>query len=160
MPIKKDQAGFTLIEVVAALLIIGVVLLGFFYLFMNATTTTKKANEIFDATYYAQQEMEHLYQLSQSVTLENREQAITFVPAKSGETTAQYEARKIYYYSKIAGTSKFEKQGNKLEDANNSYYYELTCEVLPLKLTKIIVRVYERKGGVQKAQMESIYEWR
>lgn len=165
MPIKdkrlgRDQTGFTLLEVIVSLLIISVVLLSFFYLFMNATVSTKKTKEILDATYYAQNEMEHLFLLSQSIRFQDRDQAITHVPELTDETAVQYEAKKKYYYSKIMNSSKYERQGNSTKDPYNNYYYELTCEALPLNLTKISVKLYDHKGGVLKAQMESIYEWR
>lgn len=44
----------TLIEVVAALLIIGIVLISFFGLLVQSNKTTHKSNDIMDATYAAQ----------------------------------------------------------------------------------------------------------
>jgi len=159
LAIKKDQSGFTLIEVVVAVVIISIILLGFFMFFLNASKTTKTSTEIFDAIYYAQREMERIYQLSQSFEFDNREVAITEPPVVEGETTPQVEAKKAYYYSKT-GENTFEKLGDAGVDSNDYYYYQLLCIPQNYNLTKVVVNVYDQKGGVLKAKMESVYEWR
>src|SRR5690606_10184275 len=119
MKIKKDQSGITLIEALASIVIVTIILLSFFYIFFYATKSTRASNEIFDATYYAQKEMEYLYQLSQTVEHSNWEQAITHVPQVPDESWEQHEAKRIYYYNKLTHSTIYEKLGNVNEDPNN-----------------------------------------
>lgn len=151
MFVKKNQSGFTLIEVIASLVIITIILISFFSFFLSNAKTTKTSNDIFDATYYAQKEMEHLYQLSQTRTFDDRISAITAMPQPD-------EERKKYYYQ--GTTTSFEKYGDAQANPGNIYYYHLTCVPKTLNLTKVVVKVYDKKNGTLKAQMENILEWR
>lgn len=60
----KNNQGMSLIEVVAALLIIGIMLISFFGLLIQSNKTTHKSNDIMDATYAAQVKMEEIYNAS------------------------------------------------------------------------------------------------
>lgn len=155
--LKKQQSGFTLIEVIASIVIITIILLSFFPFFINTAKTTKTSNDIFDATYYAQREMETLYGMSQNNQFINVEKTII----EDGLPPAVSQADKIYYYQIIPGSSRtYEKLGDKTIDANNIFYYELNWEPMSNNLTKVLVKVHDKKGGILKAQMESIFEWR
>ncbi|KYG89112.1 hypothetical protein A0U40_13900 [[Bacillus] sp. KCTC 13219] len=64
----NNHEGMTLVEVVAALVLIGIVLISFFGLLIQSNKTTHKSNDIMDATYVAQMEMENLYNASGSAS--------------------------------------------------------------------------------------------
>ncbi|MEC1179249.1 prepilin-type N-terminal cleavage/methylation domain-containing protein [Metasolibacillus meyeri] len=64
----KNNQGMSLIEVVAALLIIGIMLISFFGLLIQSNKTTHKSHDIMDATYMAQIEMENLYNAASGAT--------------------------------------------------------------------------------------------
>lgn len=98
----------TLVEVVAALVLIGIVLISFFGLLIQSNKTTHKSNDIMDATYVAQVEMENLYNASGSArsyedlasfyepseepstsysSLEDINETFTYLPRKEGNFT-------------------------------------------------------------------------
>lgn len=152
MTIKESESGFTLLEVVASLIIITIILMSFYSFFISTAKTTKTSNEIFNATYYAQKEMEHLYQLSQIEAFNDRISVITAIP--NGEV----EEREKYYYS--GTTTIFEKLGDLETDPNNNYYYILKCIPEFNNVTTVIIEVYDEKSGLLKAKMENKIEWR
>ena len=61
MKFLKKERGFSLIEVVAAIVIVSIILLSFFGLFLQSKKTHVASESIVDTTYHAQQEMEALY---------------------------------------------------------------------------------------------------
>lgn len=154
---RLNESGLSLVEVVASIVIISIILIGFITFFINTAKTTKTSNEVFDATYYAQMEMELLYGMSKNNPINN----VEFVITKDGQSQSISEAEKVYYYQKTPNELRtYEKFGNKITDANNIFYYELSWEPMSNNLTKVLVKVFDKKGGILKAQMESAFEWR
>ena len=168
--LKNKQSGFTLVEVVASIVIITIILTSFFPIFINTAKTTKTSNDIFDATYYAQKEMEILYNLSQTtivskgLTMSEKtaiiESAITHTPFNG---TPEYAANKEYYYTK--DINNFVKKGNETIDSSNVFHYELEFEYYDeeLNLTRFIINIYDKADTARakpEAKMESIFEWR
>ncbi|MFL2070942.1 prepilin-type N-terminal cleavage/methylation domain-containing protein [Marinilactibacillus psychrotolerans] len=78
-PIKliKKQEGTTLIELIVAIAILSIVVTSFLIFFVQSSQTTQSSENITDATYLAQEEMEYLYHLSDSKTLDESIQALT-----------------------------------------------------------------------------------
>lgn len=66
----KKEDGAALIELIAAIAILSLVVTSFLAYFIQSAQTTKSSEEIIDATYLAQQEMENLYSISQDQTRE------------------------------------------------------------------------------------------
>ena len=60
----KNNKGFSLIEVIASVLIITIILLSFFSLLIQTKKTEVRSNETVVATYIAQAVMEEIYYLS------------------------------------------------------------------------------------------------
>lgn len=60
----RNNKGFSLIEVIAALLIITIILLSFFSILIQTKKTEVRSNETVVATYIAQAVMEEIYYLS------------------------------------------------------------------------------------------------
>lgn len=80
----RNQEGATLVELIAAIAILAIVVTSFLSFFIQSAQTTHSSEEITDATYLAQQEMEHLYHLSDTMTLE---ESIAELTAHSSSTT-------------------------------------------------------------------------
>ncbi len=90
----------SLIEVVAALLIIGIVLISFFALLIQSNKTTHKSNDIMDATYVAQIEMEKIYNASRSASSYESLATGYMLSEEPGATISSLpELDEIYAYS-------------------------------------------------------------
>lgn len=63
----KNERGVSLVEVVATVVIIAIVLGSFFTLIIRSNATSVSSNQIMNATYAAQQEMERIFKSSKSV---------------------------------------------------------------------------------------------
>ena len=59
--ILKQQKGMTLVEIVAGILIIGLLFISFFGIFISSKKTGIASEEIVDGTYIAQEAMEEIY---------------------------------------------------------------------------------------------------
>ncbi len=59
--IVHNEKGVTLVEVVASFVILVILLISFYTLFIQTAKTTKSSEDIVDATYIAQTEMEKIY---------------------------------------------------------------------------------------------------
>ncbi|WP_413526859.1 type IV pilus modification PilV family protein [Marinilactibacillus psychrotolerans] len=66
----KSQQGTTLVELIVAIGILAIVVTSFLIFFIQSSQTTQSSENITDATYLAQEEMESLYHLSDSKTLD------------------------------------------------------------------------------------------
>ncbi|QQP13758.1 prepilin-type N-terminal cleavage/methylation domain-containing protein [Lysinibacillus agricola] len=150
MFIKKKQQGFTLVEVLASLVIITIILLSFFSFFISTAKTTKTSSTIFDATYYAQKEMEELYNITQSTLI------------KKNDTNIKKEKDIILAVSRIGfkqDVDSFTKEGEVF-----NYRLKIKYEDLDRNLTRFTIYACEKgkacENAAIKAQMESIYEWR
>ncbi|QDQ01890.1 prepilin-type N-terminal cleavage/methylation domain-containing protein [Lysinibacillus fusiformis] len=157
MFVKNNESGITLVEVIASLVIITIILVSFFSFFINTAKTTKTSNNIFDATYYAQKEMEELYNLTQTTVVlknDNKEQPI--IQAIINNDYEPDENRSGY----------FNKEGDITTDKNNVFNYKLKLDYYDLdkNLTRFTIFVCEKETVCEKsaikAQIESIYEWR
>lgn len=72
----KNNKGFSLIEVIAALLIITIILLSFFSLLIQTKKTEVRSNETVVATYIAQAVMEEIYYLSTTMDYDQNNKTI------------------------------------------------------------------------------------
>lgn len=59
--ILLDQRGMTLIEIIVSLAILAIIIVPFLTMFLQSTVSTKKSEDILDATYVAQYVMEGIY---------------------------------------------------------------------------------------------------
>lgn len=142
MPYKKrkqlnSQAGFSLIEVVASLVILTIILLSFFGLLIQSKKTEKQSEEIIDATYIAQAEMEKIYSYSRSVAYNTLEH--TFTTAGYTQITDPNEL----VFTK--GIDSFLVKIRFKDKASSN------------KLKSTIIEVME--GSILKSKMENIYNW-
>lgn len=137
--IKKlliNQKGGSLIEVVASIIIITIILISFFGLFVQSNKTENSSEQIIDATYVAQVEMENIYQLSKYYTVNNLVEGLSSI-----------------------GYSVSEELNNTYTKVLGNYYIKLRIrDYSSDTLINTIVEVYE--GDVLKSKMENYYSWK
>ncbi|MFJ7735059.1 prepilin-type N-terminal cleavage/methylation domain-containing protein [Lysinibacillus sp. NPDC097287] len=160
---RLNESGLSLVEVVAAIVIISIILISFFSLFISTAKTTKTSSKILDATYYAQQEMEKLYSLSQNIVVPKKADNTTKIQIVEDAIIA-ISAKKNYKKS-VNNPHIFFKEGDTTLDPNNKFYYELKFNFYDhsKNLTRFVIFVYDKddtERTTPKAQMENIFEWR
>lgn len=134
--VHSNEKGFTLVEVMASFVILAILLTAFFTFFIQTAKTGKSSENIVDATYIAQSEMEKAFAVSKKVT--NREEAIKSLGYKKEDSSSDFTKKD----SKI--TIKLKLKGN--NSAPN--------------LTNIIIEVYENNENNLKAKMEDVFVWK
>lgn len=134
--IQEQQQGLTLVETIAGIVIISIILLSIVTLLTQTAKTNRTSEQLIDATYIAQTEMETIYKLS----LENKELS------EVTEYNKQTENNQTTIYTKI--------------DETNNYKIEIIEQKDESPMRRIIVKVYDQKDNTKiKAQMESLYNW-
>ena len=149
----NNEKGFSLVEVVAAFVLISIILISFFTLFFKGRETTVESKKTVDATYTAQQEMESIYATTK--------QATTETPAKMEDvlTSLGYQMKSCTNLDKTIYT----KYKNDTKYKNEV----VVVEVFPNPkhtLRNVMVSVYDQKKVTDpcqpkvnpKAQMENI----
>src|SRR5690625_1187331 len=137
-----NQKGLTLIEVLLSLVIISIILLAILFVLLQIIRTNKTSQELVNATYVAQTEMEEMYHISQS---EDFDAWINDISSKE----------KNYSFSENIHTITYRTESNheveiKISETNQP----------PLK--RIIIYVFEmdqNKPSSPKAKMENLLEW-
>ncbi|WP_210468764.1 prepilin-type N-terminal cleavage/methylation domain-containing protein [Sporosarcina sp. 6E9] len=139
---KANEKGISLVEVLASIVILTLLLTTFLMMFVQSAKTNKKSEEIIDATYIAQTEMENIYAVSRNPDFIDRKTAM--------KSLYQFDEIKKHYYT------------NK-----NNMYIEVRFKDVKLEEEKIIddligiivvVRESQNDEKVQ-AQMETILYW-
>lgn len=162
MRLLQEERGISLVEVVASIVLLMIILLSGYYMFVQSAKTAKTSEDIIDATYIAQTEMEQLYSLSKDPTHD-----VLF--EKDILNGTKYP--KINFKRDVTTNLPFQE----LDDSGNflyKYYLKvnnppntqirLTYEDFIIgssKLVRVIIRVYDKDGDVLKAQMETILDW-
>ena len=146
----NNEKGFSLVEVIAAFVLISIVLISFFTLFFKGRETTVESKKTVDATYTAQQEMESIYATTK--------QATTEIPAKMKDvlTSLQYQMKSCTNPPKTIYT-------NETKYKNEVVVVEVFENPKPT-LRNVMVSVYDKRKVVDpcqpkvnpKAQMENI----
>lgn len=152
--VKQNQKGLSLVEIVAAILLISIVFIGFYSLFIASKKVSVASEEIVDATYINQQVMEEVYSLGQTYTI----------------------PKFIEYYLVHSGMSNVESNYHAVNNANNFYIkydhqlenisveinfikHSLPSSASPnLNLYNTVVTTKEK--GVVKSKMENIFSLR
>ncbi|MCS5500500.1 prepilin-type N-terminal cleavage/methylation domain-containing protein [Lysinibacillus sp. A4] len=143
----KNNHGMTLIEVVAALLIIGIVLISFFGLLVQSNKTTHKSNDIMDATYAAQKKMEEIYNLSSGAdSYDDLTGGYTLDEESTRTSLSSLPTNQVYKY---------------LPHEEDRYTYYLTLETFPEDDTYknaiyVHLKVIENSTN-STATMENVY---
>lgn len=72
----KNEMGMSLAEILASIVILSILLFFFLGMFINSSKVNVKSEEVIDATYIAQTEIENLYAVSIQTKLADRETEI------------------------------------------------------------------------------------
>lgn len=154
----KNENGLSLIEVVASILIISVILISFSSFFIQSKKVNVQSNNISDATYTAQAEMEKIFLVSKSV------------PRNMISTTFDFN-NGYAFQQQIAGSCNSTSKTD--FSYSNKYIYTKTVDDFLVKLevsilcnypdlTNVKITVFEQRDGQQisKAIVENAYVWR
>lgn len=143
----NNEKGFSLVEVIAAFVLISIILISFFTLFFKGRETTVESKKTVDATYTAQQEMESIYVTTKQATNPNM---------KSILPTLQYQMKSCTNPPKTIYT-------NETKYKNEVVVVEVFENPKPT-LRNVMVSVYDQRKVTDpcqpkvnpKAQMENI----
>lgn len=133
-PVRQER-GLTLIEVIASILLISIILLSFMGMFLQSNKTTATSDDIVDATYLAQKEMESIYKF--------RAELYTVLEGEMGYVKDEEATRE-------KGADTWVKQ------VDASHIYVTLKAPDDLGLTPIIIEVQE--NGKSKSIMENRYK--
>src|SRR5690625_13072 len=140
---KINEHGFTLIEVLASIVLLAIILTSFGMIFAQALKTSNTYERIINHTYIAQREMERIYELSTKVSVEHRISEIK-------------ENKNYVQYSDDGDWLLFKK-----EIVDEQVNIELRLKDEPSSLTRILIKVYDVKNLEKpKVQMENLLEWK
>ncbi|GAB2491370.1 hypothetical protein GCM10008929_14410 [Alkalibacterium psychrotolerans] len=67
----KNDSGTTLVELLAAIAILSIIVTAFLAFFVQGARTNSRTNDMTEATFIAQEEMEEIVHYSQTMTFEN-----------------------------------------------------------------------------------------
>ena len=148
MKYLKNHQGMTLLEVIASLVLIGIILFAFFTLLLQSNKTTYKSNSITDSTYEAQREMEVFYNSASS--------ACTFEDISSNYTL---DTTQNIGYSTLG---EIDKAYNFVPREEDGFEYNLTLQTfldgsIYKKAIYVHLDVIENNNN-SKATMENVFE--
>lgn len=143
----KNEMGMSLAELLASIVILSILLFFFLGMFINSSKVNVKSEEVIDATYVAQTQVENLYSLSKQTEFSNRIIGIDSIDYD--EVSVPDPADQWHLFEHI-DTSEYKI---KLKVQNASIVDDMT---------RAIIEVYnEHPDGTEvlEAQMESILQW-
>jgi len=131
---KKYKAGFTVIEVLLSIAIIGIIASICLPIFALSAKTNRQTEQTLDSTYLGQNAMEEVYYLSKSIPYDE---------LANHEYTYD-EGKYIYSY-----------------EYDNGKYLIIEIEKENDDLVRVIVKVYDNKDmNKLETQYESLYIWK
>lgn len=143
--IQKNRAGITLIELVLAIAIIGIIAVSFMPLFVISSNTNSKSEATLKSTYLGKDVMEVAYDLSKNIDYDKLEI----------ELEAKLDEK---HHNKIPDNEKPDQDGFWYEKDNKYININFTPKG---NLVEIIVKVYKDKSKNQlEVQYESLYSWK
>lgn len=142
--IKKflNSDGVTLVELLASIVLITLILTAFITIFIQSAKTYKTSENIIDATYLAQTEMEKVYSASVKTKYSNREDAVV----------------KLGYAKRPDSGDWFVFEKN-MESAGVILRLRLQQRQIKPNMNRVIVEVLEGPDRSLQAKMENILLW-
>ncbi|WP_186321530.1 prepilin-type N-terminal cleavage/methylation domain-containing protein [Bacillus sp. FJAT-22090] len=136
---RLNSKGLTLIEILVSIILITIILTAFFSLFIQSAKTGKTSEEVVDATYIAQAEMEKLYEISKNADL---------------NSSINEEVKSLNYSQPNPKEDFFTKETNGL-----FVHLKLKKHFYP-QMYYLVIEVFEQENGTRpRAKMETILEW-
>lgn len=133
----KSEKGLTLVEVLAAIVIMTIIFTSIISILNLTAKTNRTSEDIIDATYLAQQEMEFIYKLSE----EDSELSSFYDEKLPSETWNIYE---------------------KEVKEQDEFLVEIRQKETEDDMVRIVVTVYEVSDSVKenpRAKMETLLKW-
>lgn len=135
--IHFNKNGLTLVEVLASIILISIVLFTFFSFFIQSAKTGKSSEEVVDATYLAQGEMEKLYEISRKADFEDVTNRLV--------NGLDYTQDEEFVFKKTI-------EGLYIQLKFKKHFYP--------NMTYLVIEVFEQDDGTRpRAKMETILEW-
>lgn len=134
---RKKRLGFTLVELMLSMAIIGMIVVSFMPLFVRSAQNNRRSGDTLSATYLGKDAMELVYDLSKNITYDKLEERLIVAGGyeKLADNTYGIESSKGKY-------STIEFRGD-------------------AKLVKVLAKVYEDETMAQlEVQYESLYPWK
>lgn len=140
-----DESGITLVETLVSIVLLVLILTIFLSIFTQSAKMNKTSEEIVDASYLAQKEMENLYALSQKTA------DYTAAMESAGYTAAGEDSDWLYYESSY-------EQGE--NEAALDYYTKIRLEKdYSDNICRVVVEVYQRADDSQQVKMQNVLAW-
>ena len=146
-----NERGISLIEVVASIVIIGVVFIAISSLLLQSKKTTVSSETIVDATYIAQQSMEEVYYLTQNRNLQQLQEHYSHQGGTLHKTPTSSDPQLIVELPHMEPNFKVELHFQPLTHTQTQLSSSSTT-----KLFNIVTTVYEH--GQLKSTMENVIE--
>lgn len=139
-----NENGLTLVEVLASVVLLTIIITIFLNVFMQSAKTNTTSEEIVDATYLAQTEMEKIYSKSLETKYSERENAFENLG-----------------YSPLTGENEWALFGKELDDG---YYAKIKIQKDSMEvaenMNRLIITIHDRSATDKpQAQMENILLW-
>ena len=142
--VLASKSGFSLVEVLASIVILGLIVGPFLSMFIQSARTNDFTEKVSDATYIANTQMEHLYK---NISSRNKPTQLTAEIVGEGFTLAEHNTSE--------NSSRFTKE-------TDGHF--ISVKLKPAAdgaLEDVIVQVYKTANMDHiEAQMESIYSWK
>ncbi|MCM3386968.1 hypothetical protein M3649_02340 [Ureibacillus chungkukjangi] len=139
-----NENGISLLEAVTSILLLSIILICIFNMIIESSKTTARSEDIIDATYIAQSEMEELYKFA-------KDNKLDLPNLYYNSTNRNYTNKGLINGKYVFESEKEDIYIKLLFKVDNTYN----------NLTRVIVQVYEEVSNKQvlKAQMENTLEW-
>ena len=139
----KQEKGLTLVEILASLVILAIIFISVLLILTQTMKTNKVSEEIIDATYVAQTEMEKIYAASKNKQRDSWFKDEYVEEADEGDWNVFSSLEHAFNISILWQESCREK-----------------CTDLDKQMTRVVVKVYDKSDVTKvKAQMENLLKW-
>lgn len=152
MRFNLNEKGISLVEVVASIVIIGLIFFGFYSFFVTSKKISVSSEKNVDATYIAQNSMEELYNLLKTVSISELKNV--YSENKSNFTSTYSEANNKNFNFKFDSDInkyqieiQFQKIDKRMNDNSN----------LPSSINLYNIKVIVYENNVTKTTMQNIY---
>ena len=136
--IKKSRSGFTLIELILSIAIIGMIIVSFMPLFVMSAKNNNRSENMLSATYLGKDAMELAYHLSTTVPYNDLGSELVDTEGYINLSNGAYG----------------------IESGDEKYIHIQFTKGENEKLVKVLVKVYEDQRMNQlEVQYESLYFW-
>lgn len=139
------ESGITLVETLVSIVLLGLVLTIFLSVFTQSAAINKTSEEVVDASYLAQKEMENLYALSQRTT------DYRAAMESAGYTEVEEDSDWMYYESDY-------KQNEDAETMDYDIQIRLEKDSSD-HLRRVVVEVYQLEDDSQQVKMQNVLAW-